>query len=161
MTRSLAKSSRRFEIRVDSAFDEVLIGCADPDRPHGWIDDDIHRAYVRLHELGWAHSVECWRDGKLAGGLYGVAIGGLFAGESMFHVERDASKVALAALVDLMTGSDADLSAGETPGQRLIDVQWLTPHLSSLGAIEVTRAGYLNRLARALSLPLPSAFTHR
>ena len=161
VTRSLAKSSRRFEIRVDSAFDEVLIGCADPDRPHGWIDDDIHRAYVRLHELGWAHSVECWRDGKLAGGLYGVAIGGLFAGESMFHVERDASKVALAALVDLMTGSDADLSAGETPGQRLIDVQWLTPHLSSLGAIEVTRAGYLNRLARALSLPLPSAFTHR
>ncbi|MEI2811077.1 MAG: hypothetical protein V9F00_13040 [Nocardioides sp.] len=90
-----------------------------------------------------------------------MAIGGLFAGESMFHVERDASKVALAALVDLMTGSDADLSAGETPGQRLIDVQWLTPHLSSLGAIEVTRAGYLNRLARALSLPLPSAFTHR
>ena len=102
---------RDFEIRVDTAFEEVVDACADPRRPPGWIDDDIRAAYLRLHELGWAHSVEAWRDGRLAGGLYGVAIGGLFAGESMFHRERDASKVALVGLVDLLRDEHADRAA--------------------------------------------------
>ena len=93
--------------------------------PGGWIDDDIAAAYTELHRLGWAHSVEAWRDGELAGGLYGVAIGGLFAGESMFTRVRDASKVALIGLVDLLTDEHAD--------DRLLDTQWLTPHLATLG----------------------------
>src|SRR4051794_21620334 len=100
VTRSLRQSCRRFEVRVDTAFAEVMEGCRDPTRDGGWISNDIIRAYRRLHELGWAHSVEAWTpEGQLAGGLYGVGIGGFFAGESMFHRERDASKVALVALV--------------------------------------------------------------
>ncbi len=104
-----------------------------------------------MHELGWAHSVEAWREGRLAGGLYGVAIGGLFAGESMFHRERDASKVALVGLVEALRADGAS--------DRLLDVQWLTPHLASLGAVEVPRTAYLRALARALPLPIPQAFT--
>ncbi|MGA9746354.1 MAG: leucyl/phenylalanyl-tRNA--protein transferase [Nocardioides sp.] len=150
-SRSLRRSVRDFEIRVDTAFVEVLTACADPARDNGWIDRDIAAAYTRLHELGWAHSVETWRDGRLVGGLYGVAIGGLFAGESMFHAVPDASKVALVALVDV-------LGADGTDG-RLLDVQWQTPHLASLGVVEVQRATYLDRLDVALSLPLPTAFT--
>lgn len=150
MTRSLRRSTRDFEIRVDTAFEEVVAACADPRRPAGWIDDDIATAYVRLHRLGWAHSVEAWRDGRLAGGLYGVAVGGLFAGESMFHRERDASKVALAGLVGLLRDEHA--------GRRLLDVQWVTPHLASLGVVEVDRTTYLRRLAGSLDLPLPEAF---
>ncbi|MGN6723673.1 MAG: leucyl/phenylalanyl-tRNA--protein transferase, partial [Marmoricola sp.] len=102
VSRSLAQSVRRYEIRVDTAFDDVILGCADPRRDGGWIDDDIVAAYRRLHDLGWAHSVETWYDGELVGGLYGLAIGGLFAGESMFSHRRDASKVALVGLVDLL-----------------------------------------------------------
>jgi leucyl/phenylalanyl-tRNA---protein transferase len=147
VSRSLRRSRREFEIRVDTAFDEVVAACADPARPAGWIDAEISTAYLRLHELGWAHSVEVWRDGRLAGGLYGVAIGGLFAGESMFHRVRDASKVALVALVERLSDEHA--------ADRLLDVQWLTPHLTSLGAVEVPRATYLRRLARAL--PVRSA----
>ena len=150
VSRSLRRSTRRFEIRVDTAFEQVVTACADPRRPQGWITDDIAAAYVRLHELGWAHSVECWREDRLAGGLYGVAIGGLFAGESMFHHERDASKVALVALVDLLRDEYAD--------SRLLDVQWVTPHLASLGARELPRAEYLSRLERALVLPAPVAW---
>jgi leucyl/phenylalanyl-tRNA--protein transferase len=150
-SRSLRQARRRAEIRVDSAFEEVVAGCADPRRPGGWIDRDVRRAYLRLHELGWAHSVEVWRDGRLIGGLYGVAIGGLFAGESMFHRERDASKVALVGLVEAL---DDEWSA-----DRLLDVQWLTPHLVSLGAVEVPRPAYLHALVRALPLPIPQAFT--
>jgi leucyl/phenylalanyl-tRNA--protein transferase len=146
VSRSLRQSSKRFEVSVDKAFDEVVAGCANPDRPGGWIDPAIVAAYRRLHALGWVHSVEVWRDGRLAGGLYGVAIGGLFAGESMFHVERDASKVALIGLVELLS----DGVEG-----RLLDVQWQTPHLSSLGVIEVRRDHYLQLLRRALQLPLP------
>lgn len=149
---SLRKSARRFEIRVDTAFAEVMEGCADPTRPQGWIDDGIKGAYGELHRLGWAHSVEAWRDGELAGGLYGVAIGGLFAGESMFHRERDASKVALVGLVSLLRD---EYAAG-----RLLDVQWQTPHLASLGVVEVDRREYLRRLRHALTLPLPAAFDH-
>jgi leucyl/phenylalanyl-tRNA---protein transferase len=147
VSRSLRRSMRNFEIRVDTACADVVAGCADPARPSGWIDRDIASAYLRLHELGWVHSIEAWRDGRLAGGLYGVSIGGLFAGESMFHVERDASKVALAALVGLLSDGHADA--------RILDVQWLTPHLASLGAVELPRSTYLDRLAAALELPPP------
>jgi leucyl/phenylalanyl-tRNA---protein transferase len=149
VSRSLAKSARRYETRVDSAFERVVDGCADPGRVGGWINRDIHRAYVDLHRLGWAHSVETWTtDGDLVGGLYGVAIGGLFAGESMFHRERDASKVALIALVERLRAGSASL----------LDVQWATPHLVSLGAIAVPRARYLELLAEALRKPLPEGF---
>jgi leucyl/phenylalanyl-tRNA---protein transferase len=149
-SRSLRQSVRRMEIRVDTAFAEVVAACADPRRDSGWIDGDIAAAYVRLHELGWAHSVEAWQGGELVGGLYGVAIGGLFAGESMFHRARDASKVALVGLVALLGDEHAD--------QRLLDVQWETPHLRSLGAVTVPRPSYLSRLRTALQVPLPAAF---
>lgn len=144
VSRSLRRSLRRFDLRVDTAFDEVVASCADPSRHGGWITPAIAGAYGRLHRLGWAHSVEAWTaDGRLAGGLYGVAIGGLFAGESMFHREADASKVALVGLVE-------GLRAG---GATLLDVQWLTPHLASLGAIELPRAEYLRRLVEAIHRP--------
>jgi leucyl/phenylalanyl-tRNA--protein transferase len=152
VSRSLRRVLPRFEVTADTAFDDVIAACAN--RGVGdWIDDDIREAYSRLHRLGWAHSVEVWahEPRRLAGGIYGVAIGGFFAGESMFHRERDASKVALVALVDL-------LRAGGDVERRLFDVQWLTPHLASLGAVEVPGAEYLARLAAALELPLPPAF---
>jgi leucyl/phenylalanyl-tRNA---protein transferase len=147
VSRSMRRSRRDFEIRVDTAFADVVAACADPSRPGGWIDREIAAAYLRLHQLGWAHSVEAWQDDRLVGGLYGVAIGGLFAGESMFHRVRDASKVALVALVDLLADEHAD--------RRLLDIQWLTPHLASLGAVEVPRAAYLRALRHALPLPQP------
>lgn len=152
VSRSLRRALPRFDVTVDTAFEEVIAGCAN--RGEGdWIDDDIVEAYTGLHRLGWAHSVEVWADGRLVGGVYGVAIGGLFAGEWMFHRERDASKAALVALVEL-------LRAGGDSERRLFDVQWLTPHLASLGAVEVPRGEYLARLAAALDLPLPPAFRH-
>ena len=150
VSRSLRRACREVELRVDTAFEEVVAACADPRRPGGWIDARIRHAYARLHELGWAHSVEAWRGDRLVGGLYGVAVGGLFAGESMFHRERDASKVALVGLVDLLREDGA--------ADRLLDVQWLTPHLASLGAVEVPRSAYLRALGRALPLPIPQAF---
>lgn len=145
VSRSLRRPCRDLEVRVDTAFAEVLDACGDPTRPQGWIDEDIRAAYLRLHELGWAHSVETWRDGELVGGLYGVAIGGLFAGESMFHRARDASKVALVGLVERLRDEHAS--------DRVLDVQWSTPHLASLGVVEVPRSTYLARLRRALPLP--------
>ena len=150
VTRSMRQSARHFEIRVDTVFDEVVAGCADPVRHGAWIEPDIAAAYSRLHHLGWAHSVEAWCEGELAGGLYGVAVGGLFAGESMFSSRRDASKVALMGLVDLLRDEHAD--------QRLLDTQWQTPHLASLGVVEVDREDYLALLHEALALPLPAAF---
>ncbi len=150
VSRSLRRSVRDYEIRVDTAFDEVVAACGEPRRPGGWIDDGIREAYGELHRLGWAHSVESWRDGRLAGGLYGVAIGGLFAGESMFHRSRDASKVALVALVDRLTDDHAS--------DRLIDVQWSTPHLASLGVEEIDRRTYLGLLPALLETPLPDVF---
>ncbi|WP_139979811.1 leucyl/phenylalanyl-tRNA--protein transferase [Nocardioides litoris] len=147
VSRSLRRACRDFEVRVDTAFEEVIDACADPDRPHGWIDRRIRAAYCRLHELGWAHSVETWRDGRLEGGLYGLAIGGLFAGESMFHRARDASKVALVGLLDVLRDEHA--------ADRLVDVQWVTPHLASLGAVELDRDAYLDRLPGLLDVPLP------
>jgi leucyl/phenylalanyl-tRNA--protein transferase len=143
VTRSLRQSCRRFEVRIDTAFAEVMRGCADPGRDGGWITEGIRDAYERLHRMGWAHSVETWRDGRLVGGLYGIAIGGFFAGESMFHLERDASKVALVGLVDLLRAGGADL----------LDVQWTTPHLRSLGAVDVPRSRYLELLAQAVDRP--------
>jgi len=145
VSRSLRRSLGHFEIRVDSAFDQVVDGCASPTRPGGWITPEIKHAYRRLHELGWAHSIETWSaDGRLVGGVYGVAIGGLFAGESMFHEARDASKAALVGLVTL-------LRAG---GASLFDVQWTTPHLESLGAVDLPRATYLDRLRAAVIQPV-------
>jgi leucyl/phenylalanyl-tRNA--protein transferase len=147
-SRSLRRSMARYELRVDSAFDAVVEACADPRRPGGWITDEIATAYGRLHELGWAHSVEAWDADGLAGGVYGVAVGGLFAGESMFHRRTDASKVALAGLVDIL-GADGE-------ERRLLDVQWATAHLATLGVVEVPRTTYLARLGRALEVPLPA-----
>jgi leucyl/phenylalanyl-tRNA--protein transferase len=151
VTRSLRKACARFDLRVDTAFDAVVAACADPGRPHGWIDRRIRDAYGELHRLGWAHSVEAWADGELVGGLYGVAIGGLFAGESMFHRRTDASKVALVHLVEL-------LREGEAGEAALLDVQWTTDHLRSLGAVDVDRPRYLALLASAIDAPLPPAF---
>ena len=154
VSRSLRRSCARYEVRIDTAFEAVVAACADPDRAGRWITDEIAAAYGRLHHLGWAHSVEAWSldDGRLAGGLYGIATAGLFAGESMFHRRTDASKVALVALVALLGGP-----AGAAEG-RLLDVQWRTDHLASLGVVEVDRFTYRRRLARALTLPLPAAF---
>lgn len=150
ISRSLRKSLRHYEIRVDTAFTEVMAGCADPSRDGCWITPAIIEAYGRLNELGWAHSVETWRDGELLGGLYGLAIGGLFAGESMFHRATDASKCALVGLSNLVF-ADGD-------PRRIIDVQWATPHLASLGVTEIPRSDYVARLERSLSLAVPPAF---
>lgn len=150
VTRSLRRSQRRYRTTINHSFEAVIAACADPDRPHGWISPEIIVAYERLHELGWAHSIETWsREGELVGGLYGIAIGGLFAGESMFHRAADASKVALIRLV-------SELRRG---GARLLDVQWATEHLRSLGAVEVSRSEYLRRLQAALEVPVPDVFT--
>jgi leucyl/phenylalanyl-tRNA--protein transferase len=140
VTRSLRQSARRYEIRVDTCFGEVIRACGDPSRESGWITPAFVEAYTELHRLGWAHSIEVFDgSGQLAGGLYGVRVNGLFAGESMFYTQRDASKVALVALVGLMRDS----------GMTLLDVQWHTPHLASLGATEVPRERYLELLADA------------
>jgi leucyl/phenylalanyl-tRNA---protein transferase len=144
-SRTLRRATRRFELRVDTAFDQVVTACARPGEPGSWIDGRVAAAYAVLHELGWAHSVEAWDEDGLAGGLYGVAVGGLFAAESMFHARTDGSKAAFVGLVELLR------SAGE-PGLRLLDVQWLTTHLATLGAVEVTRAEYHARLESALAL---------
>ncbi len=140
---SLAKLVRsgRFSIRIDTVFEDVMRACAA--RESTWISEDIIESYTLLHVLGHAHSMEAWRDGRLVGGLYGVHIGGAFFGESMFHDERDASKVALVALVDHMRAR----------GMTLLDTQYITPHLSRFGAIEVPRAVYRRVLGQALSLP--------
>jgi leucyl/phenylalanyl-tRNA--protein transferase len=140
VTRSLRRSTTRYEIRQDTRFADVMVRCADPRRPGGWITPKFVKAYVRLHHMGWASSFECFAGDELVGGLYGVRVGGFFAGESMFHSATDASKVALVALVEWLR---------ET-GATLLDVQWLTPHLRSLGAIEVGRREYLGLLDRAV-----------
>lgn len=133
---------RIFEVRCNTAFAKVVRACAN--REETWISSEIAASYTHLNRLGHAHSVEAWRDGCLAGGLYGVAIGGAFFGESMFHRETDASKVALAGLVRHLAQR----------GFQLLDTQWLTPHLARFGAIELPRLDYLNLLERALELPV-------
>jgi leucyl/phenylalanyl-tRNA--protein transferase/arsenate reductase (glutaredoxin) len=131
-------------VRVSTAFRDVMRGCADPRRADGWIDREFLDAYGDLHDLGWAHSVETWHEGELVGGLYGIRIGRFFAGESMFHRVRDASKVALWATSDLL----------QLDGVQLFDVQWTTPHLRSMGAIDVAREEYLRLLASAVMEPV-------
>lgn len=149
VSRSLRKSRARFTVTVDESFEDVVRACADPSRSGAWIDEEILEAYVRLHNLGWAHSIETRdSDGTLAGGLYGVAIGGLFAGESMFHRATDASKVALMGLVDVLSD--------EYAAERLIDVQWQTPHLATLGVTTMSRADYLDALESLVEVPLPA-----
>ena len=150
VTRSLRKSSRHYAVTVDQVFDDVIARCADPSRPSGWIDQSVISVYTELNRLGVAHSVEAWTpQGDLAGGLYGVSLGGLFAGESMFHdpvLGRDASKVALLGLASVLDdGVDG----------RLLDVQWVTDHLESLGAVAIDRVDYLRLLEEALPLPTP------
>lgn len=215
---SLRKTTKHRTTTVDQAFDQVIERCADPARPGGWIDSTIIDSYTELHRNGWAHSVETWDEQeRLVGGLYGVSVGGLFSGESMFHDPvhgRDASKTALIRLVlELRTSDQAptvdadqesrsgaasdttqrpDLSGptspdasgpsardesistartpsdGSAPGQQpvpvhpaLLDVQWLTPHLASLGAVEIDRAEYLRQLTGALAAPGPRWRPHR
>ncbi|HMK90014.1 MAG TPA: leucyl/phenylalanyl-tRNA--protein transferase [Methylocystis sp.] len=147
VSHSLAKTIRknRFEVRIDTDFDAVIDGCAAPapGRTTTWINAEIRRLYRALFDLGAVHTVECWREGRLAGGLYGVALGAAFFGESMFHHETDASKVALAHLV-------ARLRAG---GFRLLDTQFMTDHLAGLGAVAIARDAYRRRLASALTPP--------
>jgi leucyl/phenylalanyl-tRNA--protein transferase len=151
VSRSLRRSARRFEVRVDTAFEDVMRGCADPKRPHGWIDKKFIAAYTELHHLGWAHSVETWREDEhgecvLVGGLYGLSIGGLFAAESKFHRVTDASKVGVVAVVGVLR-----------EGGTLLDVQW-TRHLAALGAVDVPRARYLELVADAVVRPPVSTF---
>ena len=141
VSKSLRQSQRKYTVRFDTCFREVMTRCGDPKRPNGWINKAFIEAYERLHRTGWAHSVETFdADGVLVGGLYGVKIDGLFAGESMFSVARDASKVALIGLVEALNRA----------GTQLLDVQWTTPHLVSLGAIDVSRREYLELLDRAV-----------
>ncbi len=147
-SRSLRRSLRHFEIRVDTAFDQVVAACADPRREGRWITEEVAEAYQQMHALGWAHSIETWQDDRLVGGLYGVAVGGLFAGESMFHHVTDASKAAVVAMAGFVY-ADGD-------PRRIIDVQWATDHLRSLGVVTIPREDYLRRLADALEAPPPS-----
>ncbi len=146
VSRSMLRSARRYTTTIDQAFPEVLERCADPSRPHGWIDEDIQRIYRQGHDAGVVHSIEVWdSEGRLVGGLYGVSLWGLFAGESMFHDPehgRDASKVALARLVNELRMRPDEAT--------LLDVQWQTPHLASLGVSEISRDEYLARLQEAL-----------
>jgi leucyl/phenylalanyl-tRNA--protein transferase len=130
-----------FEVRINRCFEQVMRACAG--RKETWITEEIVASYCELHRRGFAHSVEAWREGKLAGGLYGVAAGGAFFGESMFHWETDASKVALHGLVQRL----------RERGFTLLDTQWITPHLRQFGAIEVSRRLYLRRLGEATKLP--------
>jgi leucyl/phenylalanyl-tRNA--protein transferase len=145
VSRRLARTLRqaRFRVTLNAAFEDVIVGCAERERT--WITPALRAAYLRLHQAGWAHSVEVWGPGgTLAGGLYGVAVGGLFAAESMFHRGTDASKVALVGLVH----------HARRVGTRLLDVQVPSPHLTSLGARTIPRREYLRRLSAAVSRPV-------
>lgn len=146
ISRSLRQSSRRYVLSVDEDFPGIIEACAYPERDGSWITPEFIEVYSELYRLGWAHSIEVWNsDRELVGGLYGIAIGGLFAGESMFHLARDASKVALVHLVVLMNEG----------GGSLLDVQWKTPHLESMGAKVIGRESYLDALAEALLIEGP------
>lgn len=152
VTRSMRRSARGYRVTFDTAFEQVMRECADPRREGGWINEEFIGAYTELHTLGWARSVEVWSesDGHLVGGLYGVAIGAFFAGESMFSRGRDASKVALMALVDQL----------RTEKVALLDVQWCTEHLRTLGAVEIPRKAYVERLAAATGGTAPLSVGH-
>lgn len=143
VSRRLARTVRsgKFTVSLDRSFGEVIRGCADRPNDGVWITPEMIAAYTRLHELGHAHSVEVWHHGQLAGGVYGVTVGGLFAGESMFTRVRDASKVALVHLIEWL----------QQRGYQLFDVQFVNEHTSRLGAIEIPRREYLRRLRKAVS----------
>jgi leucyl/phenylalanyl-tRNA--protein transferase len=142
ISKSLQKSMKKFHVSFDQAFDQVIEGCGDDKRPQGWINKDIKIAYKKLFELGYVHSVEVWnKQDDLVGGLYGVEFQGLFAGESMFHKETDASKTAMVYLVNKLK---------EAGGKRLFDVQWQTPHLKSMGVIKISRKKYLSMLPEVM-----------
>lgn len=151
VSRSLRKAMRTFDFTLDAAFDDVVAACADPSRQGRWITPAITEAYTELHRTGWAHSVEVWRDGALVGGLYGVSIGGLFAGESMFHRVRDASKAAFVTLAERVFERTDDVEPSPEGTRRLIDTQWRTDHLATLGVVAIRRADYLRRLPDALA----------
>ena len=151
VSRSLRRSRGRYRVTADEAFDAVVDACADPARSGRWITREVKAAYRQLHQLGWAHSIEAWdAEGQLAGGLYGVCTGGLFAAESMFHHATDAGKVAVWALTELVFADGDD--------RRLIDVQWQTEHLATLGVREIPRGDYLRRVVGARELPLPAVW---
>ena len=133
-------SSNRFDVRINSSFDEVIDGCAE--REETWIDETVRESYLNLKGRGYAHSVECWSEGELAGGLYGVAIGGAFFGESMFSRRRDASKVALVSLVEHLLKRKFIL----------LDTQWTTPHLQQFGAIDIPKSTYMKVLHEAIGM---------
>ena len=139
VSRSLRRSVGRYSVRIDTDFRTIMQACGSQQRSGSWINRRFVEAYARLHNLGWAHSIEIYEGADLVGGLYGVRINGFFAGESMFHLQPDASKVALVHLVDWLRDTDASL----------LDIQWTTPHLESLGAIAVPRNEYLVMLAEA------------
>lgn len=147
VSRSLRRSLSRFETSVDVAFDQVLEACADPARDGAWITPEVAAAYRELHRLGWAHSVEVWRQGELVGGLYGLAVGRLFAAESKFHRATDASKVAVVRLVEVLS---------EDGQPWVLDVQWRTPHLATLGVRELDRTAYLDVVRDVRARPLPT-----
>lgn len=152
VTRSLAQSCRRYHVTVNRDFDEVLHECADPRDNSIWMTEDFIAAYRQLHARGYAHSVETRdRDGRLVGGLICVEQGGLVNGDSMFHRERDASKVALVALVRMLRAASPAPALPPWLGGRLLDVQWVTPHLSSLGAVDIPRRDYVTWLPAALA----------
>ncbi len=145
VSRSLRRALRRYRVSIDRAFEDVIESCADPQREGHWIAPGFVDCYRELHRMGWAHSIEVWdTDEELAGGLFGVEVAGLFSGESMFHRERDASKVAVVALVQRLT---------QAGGDHLLDVQWATPHLESLGVTAIPRREYVTRLRRVVDLP--------
>ena len=146
VARSLRRAGRRFGVTCDTCFTDVVRACGDPRRPHGWITEEFVDAYTELHRLGWAHSVEVWEGDDLVGGLYGVASGAFFAGESMFHRATGASKVAVVV---------TDRIVSSVPGS-LFDVQWSTDHLVTMGVVEIDRSEYLRRLAEATAAEGPT-----
>jgi leucyl/phenylalanyl-tRNA---protein transferase len=143
VSRSLRSAQRKFRVTIDRDFEGVIRACGNPNRVSGWINEDVISAFVALHNLGVAHSIEVWdKDDRLAGGLYGLEMGGIFAGESMFHVATNASKVALAHLSELLNDGTG----------RVIDTQWMTSHLESMGAKPIDRREYCQNLPRLLEI---------
>lgn len=143
VSKSLRRSRGRYRVTMDEAFEAVVTACADPTREGRWITPEFIRAYSTMFDLGWAHSVEVWEHDRLVGGLYGLRIGDFFAGEAMFHTATDASKVALVELVEWLNSA----------GAQLLDVQWATEHLATLGVVEISRPDYLERLRLATGVP--------
>jgi leucyl/phenylalanyl-tRNA---protein transferase len=140
---SLKKSMKKYFVTFDQDFDSVIDGCGDDKRPKRWINKDIKTAYKKLFELGYVHSVEVWnKKDELVGGLYGVEVNGLFAGESMFHTQTDASKTALVYLVEKLS---------QAGGERIFDVQWQTPHLKSMGVVKISRSKYISLLPEVMN----------